>query len=349
MEQTAPARNREASSRAAERYTHGMNLILKVAACSACVGLALSAGACGSAALDASFNGPRSVDSGASASDSAMNGGGDDATPNPALDDGGSFPTKLVLVHTGVSDLPLGALRACWEGGPVNAAPSDYAHPMPLANFPGVPIGGAVDLGVIDPNVTSLTLYSAKEVATQKSEACSSLAKLPSSSQLVVPISLEAGHLNFVGIGPLGSGSRTIYQAAVAPTYVQNQAPLTFHVGHMASGVATGIDVTYQTNRVNGGAAGHAELGTIDAQGTTLTALTVPPTNADWSGHGIGISSPVASFTFAEIQGSTDPTTTPAALYGSRTEFVLLLTGSQVTTTPAGGTELHEIVVPVAY
>ena len=250
-------------------------------------------------------------------------------------------PTHLVVVNA--LDQSLGALsdddvRVCLGTGPGDRPlPEDPTHPVPLSNYPGIPLGGGVDLGqYLAPStiyVISAKLQKDNYPGGPAQVACNEILSPGASAKPYLAVSV-----------PPGSG-----QARLVVLLDDTSD------GGAAAAAATLDEATYDPD--DAGAAVHAQLGAFGPWARqSVTVDSVDPTDASASlaafdggsvappqsllvdvspfdGRALRFSSAGAVpselvQSFQDIQSVSDPTTSASVFYGQRANFVFLALGA---------------------
>ena len=291
-----------------------------------------------------------------------MDAGGADAV---LTSDAKLSPPHLVIVNA--LDQALGALsdddvRVCLgTSSSDRPLPEDPTHPVPLSNYPGIPLGGGVDLGQYDAPATiyviSAKLQKDNYPGGPAQVACSDILSSGASGKPYLTVSV-----------PTGAGPD---QLVVLLDGAGD--------GGAVAAAATLDDATYGPD--DAGAAVHAQLGAfgpwarqpivvdqLDSNDAAVAlaafdggSLTMPPAHplpvAPFDGLSLRFSSPGAVpvelvQTFQDIQSVSDPTTSASVFYGQRANFVFLALGAPAAADAAapppafGGRGLHIVAIP---
>ena len=303
------------------------------------------ASACGSSSIGVAEAGPGDKigdDSGAGPFDAASSGADAALTPKgPA--------TILVFVHGGSPDLA--PFRICVDpsGAPL---PSDFSHPMPQSNYPGIPAGGAGSLGDMDAKLSlNVTLVDALALANSKtdprSNMCSELTGFLSSTALETisaPVLLTAGKVN-VAVVRGSNGSRTIDVVTLDATGPMD-GKLRLQFGQVATGLGM-ASAAFGPQGAPGTPLGSAGPSAMTAMGVDVSFDPSSPSGAfDTSGVTVTSTGMPRFFSLTAIQGATDPTTVPTDFFTARVSYAVIAIGDSTAADAAAGNELHLLAVP---
>ncbi len=236
--------------------------------------------------------------------------------------------------------------------------PDDPAKPMPLSNYPGIPLGGGVDLGS---HVLPSTIYIVSAVAQDQNfpggTAVTSCDKIISDSgaaarpYLVASVPTQSSNAFVVVLldGPTGAA------AASAPIDSKTYGP----------GSDAGVTVNAQLGAFGPWARQgvFAELVDPSDASTPLTVFdggsvapdaSIPIALPSFTDRALRFTSAGAvpgsfSQSFQSIQAVSDPTTSPEVFYGVRSNFLFLALGTPQPDGGApsfGGRGLHVVAIP---
>lgn len=260
-----------------------------------------------------------------------------DVEAGPGLADAAPPPkTPLVgssVIVNGLLGDAIGDIRVCPAKGPGVALPN--ARPMPLANYPGIPRGHGLDLGNIDVS-NGLDVFAASAIAGKIETTCSELRDGFPYVRVSPPASEGANAWVLVD-DPQGNVS--VVQIALNLGAAPTEGRVAGQFAHVVDGVSGPLTLT----------SGPTAAQTGTGQSSTGFLVTGPEATLKVSDGG--------KFTYeqslASIQHVADPTTTPSAFYGTRTQFLFLLLGDPKNPylgwkSPEGitGKELHITAIP---
>ena len=244
--------------------------------------------------------------------------------------------TILVFVHGGSSDLA--PFRVCLDSA---GAPLPSDHPMPRANYPGVPVGAAASLGDVDSHTSfTVTLVDALALADSKSQPwandCSMLPDFlpPAALETTGPkVQLVAGAFN-VAVVLGAAGARTVKVVTLDATPpALNKMRLQW--GQFATGLGT-ASATF-----GGAALGNAAPQAV-ASASVEVAFDPSSSPAAFDGSGVtvtGTDGIPRFFSLTDIQAASDPTTVPTQFFSGRVSYGVIGIGDAA--------QLHLVAIPV--
>jgi hypothetical protein len=289
------------------------------------------------------------------------------------------FIDGLVTGTTTVSGLQLDDVRVCIRSTADNSFLTTYAvpdqTPMPLASYPGVRLGGGVDLGQFQAQQVTLDIYRAGAIAADSAwaspeartdYACKKMnctGGLPCQPHVSLPVTLEAGAMNVIALVD-GVGDVTIRQRAFSDVEYQGVPSSLFGTVMDVSGWKSGATISVFYGVFPGSDPSDKEL--VPALDPQSTHVPMELTNSIKGYEGYGVRFDAASdgggSQFAQSLDSiayvSSPAVTPPAFFGVRENFVFALVGNPSDTTSAlqnggrnplfDGTGLHIVAIPYA-
>ena len=290
---------------------------------------------------------------GANVGNPTSDGVGDAATADvgaiPVNPDGGNAPaTILIFVHDGSPDLA--PFRVCIDpaGAPL---PSDFSRPMPLANYPGIPVGAAASLGDVDDKIMfNVTLVDALALANAQSDprskSCNALSFLgtAASEAITAPVVLTMGMVN-VAVVQGSAGSRTVKVVTLDATAPADKTTR-LQWGQFAAGAGT-LSATFSKNGSADVPLGAAAQGAV-AQGSVQVDFDPgsPPGAFDTSGITVTGAGQPRFFSLSDIQAASDPTSVPTQFFTPRVSFGVLAVGDANLADAGAGQGLHLVAIP---